>query len=175
MSFIWPSRFPLRTIGAVILSLAIAIGSIKLWQLTAPPSEAFYLGSYVKSSLFVALPGLPNKRETFRTFTVMDGSHPRRVKMSPTAFRSWLQDYVYGGKDLTHTVEVPLIASGLVFLILYFLASRADKRTRDRLVNEGIQTSGRRIIGFARFNRKASKDKRPFAIDIEELEVSKHA
>jgi hypothetical protein len=172
MSFVWPSRYPVRTIGAVILSLAMAIGSIKLWQLTAPPSQAFYLNGYIKSSFFAALPGLPNKRETHRLFKVMDGNHARIARMSPTAFRNWLQEQVYGGEDLTHTLQVPLAASGMVFFILYFVASRADKRMKDRLVNEGIQTTGRRVIGWPKFNRKASRDPRAFTIQTEESEVT---
>lgn len=180
----WPRRFPLLRMLAILLSLLIGLGFIRLWLVfTAAPLQRFYFFSYVRVSLAEALPQLPQLRRnvdlpqsftvvfTGKTLTTSDvvGSQAgavslHQLRLEPEVFRRWLQLHIYDGRTLAVVLRWPLIGFGLTFVTLFLAGARWD-RSHDAEAREGRRLRGPKLTNRWLFNWKTRGDGLRFQLD----------
>lgn len=162
---VWPQRAPVFRLIGMLLSLVLGLLFLRIWFVrSAAPLERFYFPTYLRLSLFGSF-SLGHKQPKFQV--VFSGRDPatssslehvldtltiRQIGMKPHAFTAWLRLEIYGGKSPAQVLRMPLIGTGICFVLLVIGGAYLDRK-HDVKARDGRLLRGPRLISRWRFNR----------------------
>jgi hypothetical protein len=180
---LWPQRFPVYRLSALLLALFCGLLLVRLWFRFAPPLARFYFPVYLKQALTGRLPGqgsdgtiapggTPFAVAFVGPHVATDGllEHPdgplsvRVVRLDPAGFYGWLESHVYHGRTPAGVLRWPL--SGFGFLLVLFVVCGAYlDRARNQEARNGRRLRGPGMLSRWEFNRQTRGDGLGFRLD----------
>jgi hypothetical protein len=161
---------PWQMIGALLLSLVILYGSVRLWLPHLPLLQREYLGTYA----LLSTTGLHKQDQP----VIINGNHLATLQESGVfhrgiyriqdkeAFRQWLQVNIYEGQGLRRFALVPEILT-LLFAVPLFMLACWHHRISQGEARDGRLLRGPRLVSNLQFNWRMLLNKKNRGFYIE--------
>lgn len=170
--------WPRRLLTFRMLGLVLAIGStffwVKLWKHTVNPVQAYYLWSYVRTTVFADLPSWPSRTHKYPSYLVIETAgkpvstasyllNPtarpslRAMEMKPAFFGAYLRNHIYDGRSLWSVLFWPEVGFGLC-LVAFVATGMTLDRDHASKGRDGRLLRGPFLLSRWAFNRVTKGD-----------------